>query len=119
MKNVAVIGAGIVGLCTSFFLQKNGFKVTLIDQNIPGSGTSYGHACTFADYACVPINSPSILKEVPSMLLKNDGPLSIDFIYLLKNLYVTFYKYFLQGKLAAVNHLCSCEERPIAPKSEQ
>ena len=104
MKNVAVIGAGIVGLCTSFFLQKNGFKVTLIDQNMPGSGTSYGHACTFADYACVPINSPSILKEVPSMLLKNDGPLAIDFIYLLKNLPWS-YQFLKNCKKEKVEHI--------------
>jgi D-amino-acid dehydrogenase len=52
MKNVAVVGAGIIGICTAFFLQKSGYKVTLFDHNPPGSGTSYGHACTFADYAC-------------------------------------------------------------------
>ena len=86
MKNIAVVGAGIVGICTAFFLQKSGFKVTLLDHNQPGSGTSYGHACTFADYACVPVNSPTIYKEIPSMLLKGDGPLAIDFGYLLQNL---------------------------------
>ena len=57
MKNIAVIGSGIIGICTAFFLQKSGFKVTLIDKNEPGSMTSSGHACTFADYACVPILS--------------------------------------------------------------
>ena len=86
MKNIGVVGAGIVGICTAFFLQKSGFKVTLLDHNQPGSGTSYGHACTFADYACVPVNSPTIYKEIPSMLLKSDGPLAINFGYLLQNL---------------------------------
>ena len=60
MKNIAVVGAGIVGICTAFFLQKSGFKVTLIDKEKPGTMTSYGHACTFADYANVPVNSPSL-----------------------------------------------------------
>ena len=64
MKNIGVVGAGIIGICTAFFLQKSGFKVTLLDHNQPGSGTSYGHACTFADYACVPVNSPTIYKEI-------------------------------------------------------
>ena len=86
MKKIGVVGAGIVGICTAFFLQKSGYKVTLLDHNQPGSGTSYGHACTFADYACVPVNSPTIYKEIPSMLLKSDGPLAIDFGYLLQNL---------------------------------
>ena len=86
MKNIGVVGAGIIGICTAFFLQKSGFKVTLLDHNQPGSGTSYGHACTFADYACVPVNSPTIYKEIPSMLLKSDGPLAINFGYLIQNL---------------------------------
>ena len=86
MKNIAVIGAGIVGICSAYFLQKSGYKVTLFDHKEPGSMTSSGHACTFADYASIPVNSPSILTDLPSMLLKQDGPLSIDFGYILKNL---------------------------------
>ena len=86
MKSIAVIGAGIIGICSAYYLQKSGFKVTLIDHNEPGSMTSSGHACTFADYACVPVNSPTIFKDLPSMLLKQDGPLAIDFGYVLKNL---------------------------------
>ena len=86
MKNIAVIGAGIVGICSAYFLQKSGYKVTLFDHKEPGSMTSSGHACTFADYACIPVNSPTIFKDLPSMLLKQDGPLSIDFGYILKNL---------------------------------
>ena len=86
MKNIAVVGAGIIGICTAFFLQKSGYKVTLFDHNQPGSETSYGHACTFADYACVPVNSPSIYKELPSLIFKQDGPLAINFSYLLQNL---------------------------------
>jgi len=84
--HIAVVGAGIIGICSAFFLKKSGFNVTLIDNNEPGTMTSYGHACTFADYACVPVNSPDIYKEIPSMLLRSDGPLAIDFFYILKNI---------------------------------
>ena len=86
MKKVAVVGAGIVGVCSAFFLQKSGFEVTLIDKEDPGSMTSFGHACTFADYANIPVNSPSLFKTIPTMLLKSNGPLSVDLFYILKNL---------------------------------
>ena len=86
MKSIAVIGAGIIGICSAYFLQKSGFKVTLVDHNKPGSMTSYGHACTFADYACIPVNSPTIFKDLPSLLLNQNGPLAVDFKYILKNL---------------------------------
>ena len=52
----------------------------------PGSMTSFGHACTFADYANIPVNSPSLFKTIPTMLLKSNGPLSVDLFYILKNL---------------------------------
>ena len=83
---IAVVGAGIVGICSAFFLQKNGFQVTLLDKKEPGSMTSFGHACTFADYASVPVNSPDLFRDIPSMLLRSDGPLAVDFFHVLKNL---------------------------------
>ena len=54
MKKVAVVGAGIIGICSAYFLQKSGYKVTIFDKEDPGSMTSFGHACTFADYANIP-----------------------------------------------------------------
>ena len=56
MKNIAVVGAGIVGICSAYYLKKSGFSVTLIDREDPGTMTSFGHACSFADYANVPVN---------------------------------------------------------------
>ncbi len=83
--HIAVVGAGIVGICSAYFLNKSGFDVTLIDKNEPGSMTSYGHACTFADYACIPVNSPNLFREIPSMLFRGDGPLAVDFFYIIRN----------------------------------
>ncbi len=84
MKKIAVLGAGIIGICSAYFLQKSGFNTTLIDREKPGTMTSFGHACTFADYANIPVNSTSIFKDLPSMLFKKDSPLSIDFFYAIK-----------------------------------
>ena len=38
--HIAVVGAGIVGICSAYFLNKSGFQVTLIDKKEPGSMTS-------------------------------------------------------------------------------
>ena len=40
MSKVAVIGAGIIGVCIAHFLRKNGHEVILYDQNEPGTQTS-------------------------------------------------------------------------------
>ena len=102
--HIAVVGAGIVGICTAYFLSKSGFKVTLIDKNDPGTMTSYGHACTFADYACVPVNSPDLFKEIPTMLLKSDGPLAVDFLHVFKN-FSWAYKFLLNCKAKKVEYI--------------
>ena len=106
MKKIAVVGAGIIGICTSYFLQQSGFKVTLIDKEKPGSMTSYGHACTFADYANVPVNNPTIIKDLPSMILSKDSPLSIDLFYILKNI-PWAYKFLKNCKKDKVEEIAS------------
>ncbi len=84
--DLAIVGAGIVGVSCALWAQMRGLRVLLLDQNPPGSGASYGNACTVATYACVPVNSPSILTSLPSLLLSKESPLGVDWLYALKNL---------------------------------
>ncbi len=80
--NAVVVGAGVVGLSTALYLQRHGWRVTLLDRNPPGLGTSFGNACTFATYAVEPIATPGIWRQAPGMLLRRDSPLSIRPSYL-------------------------------------
>ena len=80
-QHAVVIGAGLVGCSCALWLQKKGFSVTLVDPEEPGSGTSYGNACTIAEYACVPINSPDLFRRLPSLIFSRESPLSLDPVY--------------------------------------
>ena len=85
LNSIAVIGAGIQGVCLSLNLIKKGFKVSLFDREEPGKASaSYGNAGHFSPYASVPINRPDILVDVPSMLLSSTGPLALKWNYLPK-----------------------------------
>jgi glycine/D-amino acid oxidase-like deaminating enzyme len=75
--NIAVVGAGIVGLSTALTLQNAGFAVTLFDRAEPGMGASYGNAGVFADYARLPFASFNYLLQAPGMLMDSNSPLSI------------------------------------------
>ncbi len=86
MSKIAVVGAGIVGVCIAHFLKKNGHDVILYDQNEPGSQTSFGNAGLFANHECVTANSPQLWKSLPSMLFSKNGPLTIDWLYILTHL---------------------------------
>tara|TARA_B100000029_G_C17514095_1_gene937404 strand:+ start:172 stop:1419 length:1248 start_codon:yes stop_codon:yes gene_type:complete len=83
-ERIAVIGAGIQGVCAALFLQKKGFKVTLFDRDEPGNAASYGNAGHFSPYASLQLNRTDILLDVPSMILSSRGPLAIKWNYIFK-----------------------------------
>ena len=70
MKDILVIGSGIVGICTGIELIERGHSVTLIDPNDPGSQTSYGNAGVITDLSLIIINNPQLFKSLFSLVLK-------------------------------------------------
>jgi D-hydroxyproline dehydrogenase len=74
---VAIIGAGVIGLAIAERLLAEGREVALIDPMPPGSGASYGNAGTIADYAVLPVGTPDVLRNLPSLLFDTDSPLSL------------------------------------------
>ena len=101
IKNIAVIGAGIIGVNTAYKLQKNKYKVTLFDEFNPGSQTSYGNAGTFANYGIIPINTTDIYRNLPYLIFSNKSPLSIQFrsILFIMPWVLKFLKYCSEEKI--------------------
>lgn len=83
-KTVAIIGAGIVGVSTAIWLQRDGHKVILIDKAGPAEGTSYGNGGVLASVACVPVTGPGLIKRAPRMALDPNQPLFLRWGYLPK-----------------------------------
>ncbi len=81
-EKIVVLGAGIVGVSTAIWLQRSGFRVTLIDREGPAAGTSYGNAGILAAAAVVPVTVPGLLKKAPGMLFNPDEPLFLRWSYL-------------------------------------
>ncbi|MBM3525829.1 MAG: FAD-dependent oxidoreductase [Alphaproteobacteria bacterium] len=81
-KHAVVIGAGVVGACTAIYLQRDGFRVTLIDKGAPGEGASLGNAGCFNASSVTPASMPGMLSQVPRWLLDPMGPLTIRWQYL-------------------------------------
>lgn len=82
MKNIAVIGAGFVGLSSAYWLMRDGHAVTLYDPAGAAGGASFGNAGTFANYACIPVNNPTVFRDLPRYLLSPRSPLRVRWGYL-------------------------------------
>ena len=74
---IAIIGAGVIGLAIAERLLAEGRDVVLVDPDDPGMGASFGNAGTIADYAVDPVGTPAVLKNLPSLLFNRNSPLSI------------------------------------------
>jgi D-hydroxyproline dehydrogenase len=75
--DIAVIGGGVIGLAIALRLRADGREVVVVEPNEPGSGASYGNAGTIADYAIIPVGTPSVLRNFLSLLIDPDSPLAI------------------------------------------
>jgi D-amino-acid dehydrogenase len=80
--DIAVVGAGIIGVACALRLARQGLRVVVIDQQQPGHGASFGNAGHLATEQVFPIADASILKRLPAMLMDPMGPLRLDWKYL-------------------------------------
>lgn len=75
--DVAIVGAGIVGIAAAYRLAEAGRRVTLIERDAPAGAASRGNAGAFAFSQIMPLASPGILLKAPKWLLDPLGPLAI------------------------------------------
>lgn len=61
-QRVAVVGAGMVGLATAWFLQERGVEVTVIDRQRVAAGASLGNAGWLTPGIATPLPEPAVLN---------------------------------------------------------
>lgn len=79
---VAVIGAGIVGLCAALTIARAGQRVVILDPLGPGMGASFGNAGLLSVDANLPISMPGLWRHAPRWLIDPEGPLAVRPSYL-------------------------------------
>lgn len=82
MADIAIVGAGIIGVSCAAFLQRDGHSVTIYDPLPPGEGCSFGNAGSIAPGSVVPLSTPGIVRQAASWITDPDSPLWIDWRYL-------------------------------------
>ncbi len=85
-KQIAVIGAGIVGIAAALELQRRGYHVTLIDRKQPGRETSYGNTGVLSDASIIISNNPGLLRRLPGFIFKQGNAVTYSLGFVLTHL---------------------------------
>jgi D-amino-acid dehydrogenase len=76
-KSVIIIGGGIIGLCSAYYLYKEGHKVTIVDQSNLDAGASYVNAGYLSPSHIIPLSAPGVMKKGIKWMLNSSSPLYI------------------------------------------
>ena len=74
MANVTIIGAGVIGLCSAYYLHKSGYNVTVIERGDITDGCSFGNMGYMSPSHFVPLASPGIIAEGFKHMLSSSSP---------------------------------------------
>jgi D-amino-acid dehydrogenase len=86
IKDVIVLGAGIVGVSAGIAARQRGLSVVLVDRREPGSETSYGNAGVLSSGSILPLNKPSLWSALPHYLTNRHAALRWDPSWTIRNI---------------------------------
>ena len=78
MKNVIVIGGGIIGLSSAYYLHQSGHKVTVLDKGDFSDNCSYGNAGYVCPGHFIPLATPGIVWKGLKWMFNSRSPFYVQ-----------------------------------------
>jgi D-amino-acid dehydrogenase len=75
---VVIIGGGIIGLSSAYYLQESGHEVTVIDKTDMKGNCSYGNAGYVCPSHFIPLATPGIVKQGLKWMMNAKSPFYIQ-----------------------------------------
>ncbi len=76
-KHVLVIGGGVIGLCSAYFLSRDGAAVTVLEKQAVGAGSSSGNAGLVTPSHFTPLAAPGVMAQGLKWMLDPESPFYI------------------------------------------
>lgn len=73
-KSVHIVGGGIIGLCSAWYLNQQGFEVTIIDKGDLTDGASHGNAGMVVPSHVIPLASPGMISQGIKWMFNSKSP---------------------------------------------
>jgi len=77
-KNVVVIGGGIIGLSSAYYLQKAGHSVTVLERSDFMDNCSYGNCGYVCPSHFIPLATPGIVRQGLRWMLNSQSPFYVQ-----------------------------------------
>lgn len=74
MASVGIIGGGIVGLCSAYYLRKAGHQVTILEQSDLSDGCSFGNAGMIVPSHFIPLAAPGMISKGIRWMFDSTSP---------------------------------------------
>lgn len=74
MKKVSIIGGGIIGLCSAYYLAKEGHQVVVFDKSDMSDGCSYGNAGMIVPSHVIPLAQPGMIAKGIRWMFDSQSP---------------------------------------------
>jgi len=72
------MGGGVIGLACALYLLKAGASVRVLEQGLPGNGSSHGNCGTITPSHAGPLTMPGMVGTALRSLLRRDAPLYVN-----------------------------------------
>lgn len=73
-KHIHIIGGGIIGLTSAWYLTELGYEVILIDKDDLTDGTSYGNAGMIVPSHFIPMAAPGVISQGMKWMFSSSSP---------------------------------------------
>lgn len=74
---VVIVGGGVIGTFSGYYLQKAGWNVTVIERGELGKGTSFGNCGLVCPSHVLPLAEPGVVGKTIKALFARNSPFSI------------------------------------------
>ena len=74
---LTIIGGGVIGLCSAYYLQKDGHEITVIERGGITDGCSFGNMGYMSPSHFIPLASPGIIAEGIKHMFSSSSPFYI------------------------------------------
>ncbi|WP_028923055.1 NAD(P)/FAD-dependent oxidoreductase [Pseudonocardia acaciae] len=76
-RSIVVVGAGLIGLCSAYYLRREGFEVTLVERSRFGGGAARGNAGEICPALAQPLAAPGVVSSAVAGIYRPDSALHI------------------------------------------